>query len=152
MRFSILSGCSQISLSAASHFYTPRATCDPTHLSTTVGTYTAREGHIIRSISSLVDRDICDIARLRRMADALLPLTTGENLPIPPKVCRTNQYDALFPRCTRHTSTSSRADHRPTILPREIQFAMLRSNSTSLLICCWLLFKCLTTIQTRCWT
>lgn len=88
MRFSILSGCSQISLSAASHFHVPRATRDPRHLNTTVGTYAAQESHIIRSISSLVNRDICDIARLKRMADAPLPLTMGENLLIPPKVCQ----------------------------------------------------------------
>ena len=97
MRLSILSGCLLIGLSAATHFHSQRSySCDTTSLNTTVGTYTAQEGDTLASISSVVDRGMCDIARLNRMADALLPLTTGEDLLIPPKICQPDNSTCLI--------------------------------------------------------
>ncbi|CAG7999600.1 unnamed protein product [Penicillium olsonii] len=98
MRFSIILGYSLISLSAASHLHARNSlsSCDEATLNTTVGAYTAQEGDTLASISSTVNRGMCDIARLNRMADALLPLTTGEALIIPPETCQLDNSTCLI--------------------------------------------------------
>lgn len=78
--------------------YSP-SSCDPATLNTTVGTYLVKEGETISSISNIVNRGICDIARLNRMSDAMLPLLVDEELLIPPEVClQDNSTCLIVPR------------------------------------------------------
>ncbi|RAK94854.1 uncharacterized protein BO80DRAFT_489211 [Aspergillus ibericus CBS 121593] len=70
-------------------------TCDRT-LNSTVGLYTVQPNDTMTSISHTVSRGICDIARLNRMADAMLPLLTGEELLIPPETCTPDNSTCLI--------------------------------------------------------
>ncbi|PYI09780.1 hypothetical protein BO78DRAFT_436658 [Aspergillus sclerotiicarbonarius CBS 121057] len=70
--------------------------CDRTSLNTTVGLYTVQSGDTMTGISNTVSRGICDIARLNRMADAMLPLLTGEELLIPPETCTPDNSTCLI--------------------------------------------------------
>ncbi|PYH94580.1 hypothetical protein BO71DRAFT_450038 [Aspergillus ellipticus CBS 707.79] len=72
------------------------ATCDKSTLNTTVGNYIVSEGETIAEVSNAVDRGICDIARLNRMADAKLPLIRGEELLIPPETCTIDNSTCLI--------------------------------------------------------
>lgn len=98
MRFSVFLGCSFIGLGAASHIHARNASssCDTTSLNATVGTYTTQEGDTMASVSSLVNRGMCDIARVNRMADALIPFNTGEVLIIPPEKCQSDNSTCLI--------------------------------------------------------
>lgn len=89
-----------LSLASASRHDNPHrrasaSTCDKSSLNTTVGTYYAKDGESIAQISSITNRGICDIARLNRMADAMIPLTTDEELLIPPEVCQPDNSTCL---------------------------------------------------------
>ncbi|PWY96180.1 hypothetical protein BO94DRAFT_591731, partial [Aspergillus sclerotioniger CBS 115572] len=68
----------------------------PTTLHTTIGLHTVTPNDTIASISNLHSRGICDIARLNRMADATLPLLTGEKLLIPPETCTPDNSTCLI--------------------------------------------------------
>ncbi|BCS07557.1 hypothetical protein AKAW_04119 [Aspergillus luchuensis IFO 4308] len=77
---------------------TAAPTCNRSHLNSTVGLYTVQEGDTMASVSNTVNRGICDIARLNRMADAMIPFLTGEQLLIPPETCTPdNSTCLLFP-------------------------------------------------------
>ncbi|GLA11511.1 hypothetical protein AnigIFM62618_005477 [Aspergillus niger] len=76
-------------------------TCNRSNLNSTVGLYTVQDGDTIASVSNSVNRGICDIARLNRMADAMIPFLTGEQLLIPPETCTPdNSTCLLFPSPT----------------------------------------------------
>ncbi|KAJ5645754.1 hypothetical protein N7507_011765 [Penicillium longicatenatum] len=91
MKLSTLSSLSLLGLAAASKHEVknhPRSSfCDKSALNKTVGTYTVSTNETISHISNTVNRGICDIARLNRMSDAMIPLNTGEELLIPPEIC-----------------------------------------------------------------
>ncbi|PYH40212.1 LysM peptidoglycan-binding domain-containing protein [Aspergillus saccharolyticus JOP 1030-1] len=75
---------------------TALSSCDHSSLNTTVGSYYVKENQTIAEISRQVDRGICDIARINRMADAMIPLYTGEELIIPPEICKPNNSTCLI--------------------------------------------------------
>lgn len=72
------------------------ATCNPSTLNTTSGVYYAHENQTIFEIATTVTRGACDIARYNRMADALIPLTTGEEILIPPQTCNPDNSTCLI--------------------------------------------------------
>lgn len=73
-----------------------RNSCDPSSLNTTSGSYYVKDNQTIFEIASLVNRGACDIARYNRMADALIPLYTGEEILIPPQVCKPDNSTCLI--------------------------------------------------------
>ncbi|KAJ5621184.1 hypothetical protein N7528_005967 [Penicillium herquei] len=89
MKVSALFQLALVSLTSASH-------CDLSSLNQTVGTYYVKDGESIAQISRTTNRGICDIARLNRMADAMLPLITDEELVIPPEVCQPDNSTCLI--------------------------------------------------------
>lgn len=70
--------------------------CDTSTLNTTSGVYYAKENQTIFQIADAVKRGACDIARYNRMADAIFPLTTNEEILIPPQVCKPDNSTCLI--------------------------------------------------------
>ncbi|KAJ5278773.1 hypothetical protein N7478_004145 [Penicillium angulare] len=70
--------------------------CDPSTLNTTSGVYYAQENQTLFDIADVVSRGVCDIARYNRMADAIIPLTTDEEILIPPQVCKPDNSTCLI--------------------------------------------------------
>lgn len=91
MKLFTLSGLFLVHLTAASkhaiNTHPRSSSCDISTLNKTVGTYTVSTNETISQISNTSNRGICDIARINRMADAMMPLNTGEDLLIPPETC-----------------------------------------------------------------
>ncbi|KAL3471156.1 hypothetical protein BJX99DRAFT_238034 [Aspergillus californicus] len=73
-----------------------QASCNPSTLNTTSGVYYAQENQTLFEIAHTVHRGACDIARYNRMADAVIPLTTGEEIIIPPQVCNPDNSTCLI--------------------------------------------------------
>ncbi|OJJ45155.1 hypothetical protein ASPZODRAFT_679089 [Penicilliopsis zonata CBS 506.65] len=72
------------------------AWCDITALNLTSGVYYTSENETIFEVAEAVNRGVCDIARYNRMADAILPLLTGEEILIPPEVCDPDNRSCLI--------------------------------------------------------
>ncbi|OJJ42419.1 hypothetical protein ASPZODRAFT_155329 [Penicilliopsis zonata CBS 506.65] len=70
--------------------------CDPDALNTTTWTYTTKANETIYDVAAAVKRGVCDIARENCMADALMPLTTGETLLIPGEACEADETTCLI--------------------------------------------------------
>jgi hypothetical protein len=85
------------------------------------------------SISTTVNRGLCDIARLNRMADALLPLTTGEALIIPPEVCQPDNSTCLIvaqPNATYSDCVKGGPHTYYTLKGDTIRYVALKLNLT----------------------
>lgn len=72
------------------------ASCKSSALNITSGIYYAKDNQTIFEISDAVNRGACDIARYNRMADAIIPLRTGEEILIPPQVCHPDNSTCLI--------------------------------------------------------
>lgn len=72
------------------------APCDTSALNITSGVYYAKDDQTIFQIADAVKRGACDIARYNRMADAIFPLTTNEEILIPPQVCEPDNSTCLI--------------------------------------------------------
>ncbi|KAJ5730182.1 uncharacterized protein N7483_004690 [Penicillium malachiteum] len=101
MKVSVLFQIALVSLVSATR------NCDSSSLNKTVGTYYVKDGESIAHISRITNRGICDIARLNRMADAMLPLTIDEELIIPPEVCQPDNSTCLI---THHPESTAQGD------------------------------------------
>jgi LysM repeat protein len=91
-----LSLLSLVSGSSHEKFHRRTSSCDPSTLNTTVGTYNVKENETISEISRITNRGICDISRMNRMADAMIPLYTDEELHIPPESCQPDNSTCLI--------------------------------------------------------
>ncbi|KAJ5683123.1 hypothetical protein N7462_006288 [Penicillium macrosclerotiorum] len=138
MKLSLLFQLSLLELSAAYghyplHYARRSSLCDSSTLNHTVGTYLVKEGESISTISSTVGRGICDIARLNRMADAMLPLTVAEELLIPPEVCEPDNSTCLIvpePNATYATCVQGGPHTYYTLKGDTLRYIALKLNLT----------------------
>ncbi|KAL2821412.1 hypothetical protein BDW59DRAFT_181168 [Aspergillus cavernicola] len=75
---------------------TTQASCNLSALNTTSTIYYAKENQTLFEIANTVNRGACDIARYNRMADAMIPLTSNEEILIPPEVCQPDNSTCLI--------------------------------------------------------